>query len=117
MALQKRSYRLFRWMTEAIDRGFIRHETATKYASLPEATSDWITSHYNDIPLDAKPEKDQLQDFLSVISIIEGVLFRVVEGAKDGWMSESVVGRLSAWSSPTGECLPHRRTMAPALAV
>lgn len=59
--LQKRSYRLLLWMSDAIKRGFIRFETAHKYASLPEAAHGWLDRHYNDLPRDARPERDQLE--------------------------------------------------------
>lgn len=61
--LQERSYQLLLWMADAIKRGFIKFTTAHDYASLPEATEKWITRHYLDIPLRARPNKSDLADF------------------------------------------------------
>lgn len=63
VALQERSYQLLLWMADAVKRGFIKFATAHNYGSLPEATEKWITRHYQDIPLRARPDKSDLHDF------------------------------------------------------
>src|SRR5688572_6344885 len=57
--LQQRSYRLLRWMTDAIDRGFVQFDVAHHYATLPEATRVWLKRHHHDLPRTARPELEQ----------------------------------------------------------
>lgn len=61
--MQERSYRLLNWMADAVKKGFILFNTAHEYSSLPEATYDWILSHYMNIPENARVNKDDLEDF------------------------------------------------------
>lgn len=64
--LQRRSYRLLRWMTAAIDRGFIRFDAAHDFASLPAAARVWLDRHHNDLPRDARPELDDIPAFANL---------------------------------------------------
>lgn len=66
--LQRRSYSLLKWMADAVTRGFIRFDTAHDYASLPEAASGWIVSHYNDIPMNSRPDRESIQSFSKMFS-------------------------------------------------
>ncbi len=66
--LHQRSYELLRWMADAVTRGFIVFDTAHDYATLPEAAEKWISRHYNDIPLRARPDRSQLADFSALFS-------------------------------------------------
>lgn len=53
--IQRRSYRLLRWIGEAIPRGFIRFERAHEYATEAEAAEEWIAEHYANLPEDCRP--------------------------------------------------------------
>jgi hypothetical protein len=66
--MQERSYRLLTWMAVAVKKGFIEFNTAHEYSSLPEATADWILSHYMNIPENARVNKDDLEDFSAFFS-------------------------------------------------
>ncbi len=61
--LQTRSYELLRWMVGAIDRGFIAFDTAHTYATFPEAAFAWLDEHHADLPLVARPAREDLLDF------------------------------------------------------
>jgi hypothetical protein len=61
--LQRKSYELLQWMAAGVAKGFIRIDTAHRYATLPEAAADWIVAHFNDIPLRARPDKIDIPDF------------------------------------------------------
>jgi hypothetical protein len=58
--LQQRSYKLLRWMIDAIDRGFISIGAAHTFSTFPEATTAWIDRHYNDLPNAARPPRDDM---------------------------------------------------------
>lgn len=68
--LQERSYHLLTWMADAVKKGFIEFNTAYEYSSLPEATADWILSHYMNIPEKARVNKDDLKDFSAFSQLI-----------------------------------------------
>lgn len=66
--LQQRSYRLLRWLAEGIVQGFIKFDTAHDYSTFPEAAEEWIAGHYENIPVDARPERGQLSEYCSFFS-------------------------------------------------
>lgn len=66
--LQRRSYRLLNWMAKAVEDGFIEFETAHEYSSFPEATKEWILSHYQNIPPSARVAREDLDDFCAFFS-------------------------------------------------
>ncbi len=61
--IQKRCYKLLRWVGDAIDRGFITFSRAHDYASAADAAYDWIEEHYQNLPEDARPDHDQLRPY------------------------------------------------------
>jgi hypothetical protein len=61
--IQKRSYKLLRWVGDAIDRGVITFSRAHGDASAADAAFDWISEHYEDLPESARPLPDQLRPF------------------------------------------------------
>ncbi len=66
--MQRHSYRLLRWMAQAVEEGFIEFETAHDYSSLPEAANAWILRHYLNIPPAARVAQEDLDDFCALFS-------------------------------------------------
>jgi len=66
--LQERSYELLRWVSSAIEKGFISFNTAHHYSSVTAAAEEWITRHYQDIPKAARPALEDLKDFCGLFS-------------------------------------------------
>lgn len=66
--LQRRSYRLFRWMADAVTRGFIQFDTGHDYATLPDAAEAWVTRHFADLPPDARPAIEDIVAFAAVFT-------------------------------------------------
>ena len=54
--IQRRSYRLLRWLEKAFNDGFVSPDTAGRYGSDEEAAQAWIEKHFLNIPPDARPE-------------------------------------------------------------
>src|SRR5882724_8290261 len=77
--LQRRSYKLLRWMTDAIDRGFISCDAAHDFASLPPATFAWIDRHYADLPPAARPQHDDLRPFCNLFATYLETSFELLE--------------------------------------
>lgn len=53
--LQRRSYALLKWMSEAIPRGFISFATAHDYADSARAALAWISEHFDNLPPAGRP--------------------------------------------------------------
>src|SRR5262245_57767864 len=66
--LQRRSYTLLRWMDQAIEKGFISYDAAHTYATLSGATQAWIDRHYMDIPVAARPAKEDVPAFSALFA-------------------------------------------------
>lgn len=66
--LQQRSYRLLRWLAEAVTNGLIRFEAAHRFTSLPDATGSWLTEHLQNIPSDARPAPADVSTFAKFFS-------------------------------------------------
>lgn len=68
VALQRASYRLLRWATDGIDRGFLSTRAVHGFATLPEAAHAWIESHYENLPTDARPPAADLRPFANLFA-------------------------------------------------
>lgn len=61
--IQRRSYRLLRWVGDAIKRGFIRLERAHQYSSEADAAQAWISEHFASLPHDCRPPARTGEEF------------------------------------------------------
>lgn len=61
--MQQRSYLLIKWMASAVQGGFIDFQVAHTYSTLPEAARGWISTHYLNIPTDARPAHEDQAPF------------------------------------------------------
>lgn len=61
--IQKRSYKLLRWLGDAIEREFISVSRAHGYATAAEAAREWIEEHYQNLPPATRPEAGQMEAF------------------------------------------------------
>ena len=61
--LQRKSYNLLRWLTTAVSKGMIRFDRAHDYLDEAEAAKEWIERHYLNLPLDCRPETEELEPF------------------------------------------------------
>jgi len=76
--LQKRSYNLLRWLSDAVSRGFISFQAAHEYSSLPISTAKWIESHYENIPPESRPRIEDLKQFSNFFSTYLKTSFELV---------------------------------------
>ena len=77
--LQQRSYQLLRWLTDAVERGFISFKAAHTFSTLPEATHAWIVEHYNDLPHAARPPREHLRAFVELFVSYLDSSFELIE--------------------------------------
>lgn len=66
--MQHRSYLLLRWMAKGVSAGGIGFETAHDYSTLTEAAEEWILGHYLNIPVKARPAREDLPSFCRFFS-------------------------------------------------
>ncbi|MCB9689144.1 MAG: hypothetical protein H6738_11750 [Alphaproteobacteria bacterium] len=77
--LQRRSYRLLKWTAEGIDRGFLSTRAAHAFTTLPQAASGWIDEHYDNLPPNARPPREDLEAFANLFSTYLYATFDLVE--------------------------------------
>ena len=77
--LRVRGYALLRWLSGAIDRGFISCDAAHGYLSFADTAALWLDRHYLDLPLSARPARDDLRDFSRVFTSFLVSSFDLVE--------------------------------------
>ena len=77
--LQRRSYQLLRWLTDAIDRGFISFANAHEFASLSAAAVVWIDRHYADLPPATRPPREDLRPFCNLFATYLESSFELLE--------------------------------------
>lgn len=77
--IQKRSYRLLRWLSDAIDQGFVSLGRAHEFASIGDVTFDWISEHYENLPVNSRPDPDQLRPFSNYFGSYVTSSFDLVE--------------------------------------
>jgi hypothetical protein len=77
--IQARSYRLLKWVAEAVGKGFIPATRAHGYADMPDSAYDWIEEHYLNLPASARPERNQLRPFANFFATYMLSSFDIVE--------------------------------------
>jgi hypothetical protein len=77
--LQQRSYKLLRWMTDAVERGFITFQAAHTYSTLPEAARAWLDAHGTSVPAPARPPREDVAAFANLFSTYLDNSFDLVE--------------------------------------
>lgn len=66
--MQQRSYRLLKWLADAVRRKTIRFESVHAFASLSQGASSWLAEHLQNIPPDARPEPKDVAIFANFFS-------------------------------------------------
>jgi hypothetical protein len=77
--IHARSYRLLKWVAEAIGKGFIAAARAHEYADVTDAAYDWIEEHYQNLPTNSRPERSQLLPFANFFATYVMSSFDVIE--------------------------------------
>lgn len=77
--IHARSYRLLRWVAEAVEKGFIPATRAHEYADAAESALDWLDEHYLNLPANVRPERTMLREFANYFSTYVTTSFDIVE--------------------------------------
>lgn len=77
--IHARSYRLLRWVAEAVGKGFILATRAHEYADAADSARDWLDEHYRNLPTEARPDKSHLREFANYFSTYVTTSFDIIE--------------------------------------
>ena len=77
--IQKRSYKLLRWLSDAIDREFITFTRAHEYTSAGDAAYAWLEEHFSNLHEDSRPERSRLREFANYFGSYVTSSFDLVE--------------------------------------
>ena len=77
--IQSRSYRLLRWVADAVQTGFIPSTRAHSYANVADAAFDWMDQHYSNLPQDCRPEREELRPFANFFGTYITTSFDVID--------------------------------------
>jgi hypothetical protein len=105
--IQQRSYRLLKWVSQAIDKGFIPPTRAHEYAHLADAALDWMEQHYLNFPEDARPLRGDLPEFAKFFSTYVTTSFDVT--VEPGDRVKGHLGCYCHWCRYVGSA-PHLET-------
>ena len=57
------SFRLLKWVAEAVAKGFIPATRAHQYANEGDAAQAWVAEHFENLPRDCRPDRARLREF------------------------------------------------------
>jgi hypothetical protein len=77
--IQARSYRLLKWVAEAVGKGFIPATRAHEYSDDADSACDWIQEHYANLPASARPQRSHLRPFANFFATYMSSSFDIVE--------------------------------------
>ena len=86
--IQSRSYRLLRWVADAVGKGFIPATRAHEYADVADSAMDWIEQHYQNFPPDMRPDRRHLRQFANFFSTYVTTSFQILDNPGSRMVSE-----------------------------
>jgi hypothetical protein len=57
------SFRLLKWVAEAVAKGFIPATRAHQYANDGDSAREWVVEHFENLPRDCRPDRARLREF------------------------------------------------------
>lgn len=88
--IQAQSYQLLHWFGTAIENGVIKPSSARHYGGGTEAALQWITTHYENLPLACRPDREMLPAFANFFATYLDVSFELK--TQTGWQRSSACG-------------------------
>lgn len=88
--IHSRSYKLLRWVSDAVERGFISGIRAHEYADVADVALDWVEQHYLNFPIEMRPNHRHLSQFANYFSTYVLTSFDIIE--QPGMQLESSCG-------------------------
>lgn len=66
--IHQRSYKLLRWVSDAIHKGFISVSRAHENGNVADNAFEWIEQHYFNLPPESRPDRSYLREFSNFFS-------------------------------------------------
>ena len=82
VSIQRKTYRLLKWMETALEKGFVSTKAAHRYTTATDAVVQWIDEHYWNLPPDCRPagvDDEHVQPFANMLSTYLLTSFDFVE--------------------------------------
>lgn len=85
LSIHKKTYALLRWTANALDRGALDFDTVHHDMGREEAAVAWLRQHHQDLPLEARPDLDDLDAFARFFLAYLETSFTLVEFPGKRW--------------------------------
>ncbi len=79
ISIHSKCYKLLRWVSDAIQRGFIPLTRAHEYTSMADSSYEWFVEHYDNLPTELRPERRHLREFSNYFSTYLTTSFDLIE--------------------------------------
>lgn len=86
--IQSRTYKLLLWLENAIQSGFVSLDSAHHYGSAVDAAHEWILRHYENLPLECRPDQAHLDEFANFFGSYLDTSFDLVSRPGAYWKSD-----------------------------
>jgi predicted RNA-binding Zn ribbon-like protein len=98
--LQQRSFRLIRWLNQAMRKNIVSFNEIHEAMSAAQASETWLRRSFNNLPPETRPEPEDIPIFASLLASCLTTSYEVVETPKPmkrglcscGWCSYFVSG-------------------------
>src|SRR5262245_912194 len=77
--IHAQSYKLLRWVAQAVRKGFIPATRAHEYANASDAALDWMQEHYLNFPRGTRPDRQHLREFANFFATYVTSSFDIIE--------------------------------------
>ena len=87
ISIHGKCYKLLRWVSDAIQRGFIPLNRAHEYTNMADASYAWFVEHYDNLPSELRPQREYLREFANYFSTYLATSFDLIENPGDRLIS------------------------------
>ncbi len=87
LEIQNRCFKLLQWLARAVGEGFISVSKAHGFADASHAVKAWVESHFYNLPLDCRPEPEQMEPFANFFGTYLETSFDLIANPADRYVS------------------------------
>jgi len=88
IAIQNRCFKLLQWLGKAVQSGFVSASKARHVADTSLAARDWVSTHYQNLPLDCRPAPEDLEPFANFFGTYLETSFDLVAQPQNDYASD-----------------------------
>lgn len=87
LEIQNRCFKLLQWLARAVREGFVSVSKAHDFADASHAVKAWVSSHFYNLPLDCRPEPEQMDSFANFFGTYLETSFDLVQNPANRYIS------------------------------